>query len=266
MKRIITYIILILIFIFLGYIGMTNQPVELPSETILGVSYYKYNVTTGEFSSITFDENRVLFIGSDISLSGCSSYTYQESTGIVKMDCGRAFRLIIPAEGVIVLNIDNTNYYFYKDTAKSYEREFQNTFEMTLSDYEFEGNEKLENITIDINTFNEFMNSDVENYIYVRNEVCTNECILLSNSVTDLSGTKNIYYIKYSELPEEIINKIIEKDKDFITSTSPKILVIGNGQINDVITVPVTSFDINLFIGYLDDYNSNDEVENDEEN
>lgn len=262
MKRIILYITLIIVFITLGYIGMTNQPVEYPSSDILGSTFYKYNENTENYEEITITTDSVKYKGELLDLNGCYSYKYQKSTGIFKMDCGRAFRLIEYGNGIIGID-NNTNLYF-KDKAASFAKEFQNKFGMTLSEYEFEGNDKLENIKINMETFNELMKSDTLSYVYTRNEICTYECILLSNSVTDLSGSKNVYYIEYEELTEELLNKIKETDNEFLTSTSPKILVIGNDKIEEIITISVKSFDTNIFIGYLDEYTSNKEASNEE--
>ena len=266
MKRIILYVTLIIAFCLMGYIGMTNQPVELPNESILGVTYYKYNKENGEYDSIIFNKESIDYKGNEISLNGCGTYNYQQSTGIIKMDCGRAFRLIIPDENMIGVNIDGNNYYFYKNKEESFAREFQSAFDMTLSDYEYEGNEKLENIKINIERFNELKDGDIFSYVYVKNNVCSYECILLANSVTDLSGSKNVYYLDYNELTNEIISQIIEKDNEFTTSTSPKILVVGRSSINDIITISVEGLDTNKFIGYLDDYDTIKEVIENEEN
>ena len=63
MKRVIVYIVLIIIFTSLGLYGFFNKPKELPPKAILGNTYYSFNKNNGDYDEIKIDENKVSYIG-----------------------------------------------------------------------------------------------------------------------------------------------------------------------------------------------------------
>ena len=60
MKRIITYITLIIIFTTLGFLGLFNQPKEVPSKDILNNTYYLFNTNTGEYESMMITKDVIV--------------------------------------------------------------------------------------------------------------------------------------------------------------------------------------------------------------
>ena len=255
MKRIIIYSVLIVVNLGLGIYGMSNKVLEYPSDKILGYTLYKYNAVNGEYDTLIINKESIKYSGNDFDLSNCKKYTYTEETNIVKMDCGKAFRLISPNDSLVAIGINNENYYFYKYKEDTYLREFNNKYEMTLSDYEFEGNEKLNKIKISKEDFDELFNNQELSFVYVRPNECKNECILFAGVIDKLTVNKKLYYLDYELLDEENLNSIIAIDKDFKESVSPKVLVIENGKIINVIDVSIIGFNTDKLYGLLDDYN-----------
>ena len=119
MKRLIIYIVLILFFASLGYIGLVNQPVDYLSFDVLDTSFYRYNMKTSTYEEIRLTKEKIDYKGDSFDLHNCSKYKYKETTGIIKMDCGRAFRVIVQNQKFLVLNVDNYNYYFFSDKDSS---------------------------------------------------------------------------------------------------------------------------------------------------
>ena len=115
MKRIITYITLIIIFTTLGFLGLFNQPKEVPSKDILNNTYYLFNTNTGEYESMMITKDVIVSNVSNLDLNNCSNYTYNDKTRIVKLNCGRAFTILSGTTDTLALNMSEKTYYFYKD-------------------------------------------------------------------------------------------------------------------------------------------------------
>lgn len=263
MKRIIVYSVLIVLNIALGVYGMNHKVLEYPSSDILGVTYYKYNSSNGGYDTLIVTKENIKYSGNEFNLNNCNSYEYTEVTNIVKMDCGRAFRLINPNNNLVVVSIDNANYYFYKSREDSYTKEFNTKFDMTINDYEFEGKEKLESIALTKEEFDELLTSEETSFVYTRLNNCENECILFAGSMDKLSANNNVYYLDFTSLEDETIASIENIDSGFKNSTSPKILVISDGEIKDVITVNILGFNVDKLVGLLDDYKLQEKEEED---
>lgn len=242
MKRIIIYVLLIILNIFLGITGMNHKILEYPSDSIIGVTYYKYNTKEDKYDSLVVNKDTISYSGNEFDLSRCSKYEFTKSTDTVKMDCGKTFRLIVPNNNLVVVSIEGKNYYFYKNMEDSYVKEFSTQFDMTMSDYEFEGEEKIQKITIDKEEFEELLNSENISYVYVKNNACDFKCTIFSGLVDKLNISDSLHYYKFSNLDNETLNDINLLDSTFRTSDSPKVLVIGNGSVQKVLTPNIIGF------------------------
>ena len=106
MKRIIIYIVFIIIFTSLGFIGLTYEKVDSPSENILNNTFYKYNTSSGLYESIKFNSKIVSYNGEELDLKGCDTYSYTAVSSIVKFTCGRAFRIIADTNEVLAISMN----------------------------------------------------------------------------------------------------------------------------------------------------------------
>ena len=140
-KRIIIYILLIIILTSLGIIGLKNQPSDKIEESILNKEYFRYNTNKGTHDKIKISEKTIEYEGDKINLKNCKNYKYTEATGIIKFDCNKEIRLITynKENEAIIINTNEENLYFYLDKEKSLLSEFQRRYQMTLDSYIIEG-------------------------------------------------------------------------------------------------------------------------------
>ena len=249
MKRLITYIFLILLFSSLGYIGLINQPVDYLNFDVIDNTYYKYNIKENTYEEIKVSKETIDYKGNSFNLNGCSKYKYNQDTRIIKMDCGRAFRVTGQSKEYLVLNINNQNYYFFNEKEKSYSQEFNAYFNMTEEDYIFEVNEKLAKLKINSDLFEELIESSNESYVFIRNDECNETCLTLAYNIDKLTED-NIYYIEKSDLNENQLNLL---NRSTNNSSNQKIVLIGNGNFK-VIDVFINSI-VDDLTGYLDKNN-----------
>ena len=250
MKRTIIYLVLIILLTSLGLIGYLNQPVYYPND-VLDKLYYKYDYPSGTYDDIKIQKTGITYNGTSFNLNGCKSYSYNKDTGIIKMDCGRAFRIIYMSDNMLVLNIENLNYYFYKEKEDSYNKEFNLLYDMTYNDLEFEANEKLSKVKLDSEQFNELLNNNEKSYILIKNDNCKSNCIYVGNDIDSLLTEKIVYYIETTDLTEELTNLITDFNSDILSSEAAVLVEVLDNQISNVYFISTKGF--NRFSGYLDD-------------
>ena len=251
MKRIITYIILILTFMSLGFIGLLNKDKkieEVPPKEILDNTYYRYNYITDSYETLTIKAKEFTYIGDIIDLSSCDNYTY--SNNEFKFSCGTNIKLGATSDIGLILKINENNYFFYKDTADSYKKEFSTYFNVDLDTYKNEGLNRLSQIEI---TKEEIPSSK---FVYTYKNECNNTCVILNNNLKTLSN--EIKYLDYNKLTKEDIDSInelfIDKNNTLETLNYPVILVIKDNQITDVLELEIEGFDTSKYNNVLKEY------------
>lgn len=248
MKRIIIYIVFIIIFTSLGFIGLTYEKVDSPSENILNNTFYKYNTSSGLYESIKFNSKIVSYNGEELDLKGCDTYSYIAVSSIVKFTCGRAFRIIADTNEVLAISMNENNYYFFSTKENSFEYEFKKQFGSTYSEYKSNKLNKEKEITEE--KLNELINEQSTSYIYIKNNKCDYTCALIEEKLNNLN---NSYYISVENITrEDLLNSITE-------STKPIILTLGSGYVKKT-TINIKGFDVKELNEYLK------ESENEEEN
>ena len=156
MKRIIIYITLIILFTTLGFVGLFNQPKEVPTSDILNNTYYLYNTTTGEYESIMITKDVVVSNIKDLQDNNCSNYTYNEKNRILKLNCNKAFSIISATTDNLAINMNKTTYYFYKDKDNTFIKEFNSYFNTSKHVFETNTNELLKTKKITNNNIKNF--------------------------------------------------------------------------------------------------------------
>lgn len=248
MKRIIAYIVFIIIFTSLGFIGLNYKKLDLPSENILNSTFYKYNTSSGLYESIKLDSKKVTYIGEELDLKGCSSYNYTSVSSIVKFTCGRAFRIIADTNEVLAINMNDNNYYFFKNKENSFEYEFNKQFGMTYSEYK--SNKLNKEKEINEEKLNELIDESNTSYVYIKNNKCDYTCALIEEKLNSLN---NSYYINLENITrEDLLNNVSESNK-------PIILTLGNKYVKKT-TINIKGFNVKDLNEYLK------EIENEEEN
>ena len=249
MKRAIIYVLLIMTFTFLGIIGLINQPVDYLDFDVLDNTYYRYNIKENSYEEIKVTKDKIEYKGNSINLNNCSNYRFNKETSIIKMDCGRAFRVVGQKKEYLVLNIDNVNYYFFNDKNNTYTKEFNAYFGMTEDDFKFEIEEKLAKYKINSDLLDELIDSSDESYVFIKESECNSECLVLSYSIDKLTE-ENIYYINAEDLNENQTSLISSQMSE---SENQVIIKTGNGNIK-VIEVIINNIAEDL-TGYLDKTN-----------
>lgn len=255
--RVLIYTLLIIACTSLGIIGMMNKPSDTPDESILNIDYYKYNSKTGNYEELKLTDKKIEYKGELLELNSCKNYTYKEETGIIKLDCKKAFRIVGYTEEVIVINMNQENHYFYKTKEKSYNGEFQRIYQMTMESYKQSGEKELEGKIIDLETLDELLTNKKTSYIYIKGKNCKNMCTLFNKTFINFSSEDNTYYIDLTkiELDEELLNKLPDDIKEIITNYSeenPIVLVIENNELKETIKIEGKGFDYSKYENYTD--------------
>lgn len=251
MKRIIIYITLIILFIFLGITGYKNQPKELPSSEIINNTYYMFNKTTGLYDSLNISSNKVTYKGSTLKINDCSTYSYTPTNSILKLDCGSAFTITASSKELLGIKMSENNYYFFKDKDSSLNKEFMETYGSNINDFANIAFTKIQNKHITLEELNRLVTGTTTSYIYIKQENCSYKCSLVENSLIDLP---NSYYINYNEL-----NTFTYYNINDLKSDKPIILVIkNNGQTNNIYKklILFDGFNMNNINTYLEGENN----------
>lgn len=251
--RIIIYVFLILTFLTLGIIGYINKPLDVPDPNILNIDYYKYNTNTGNYEELKLTENELYYKGEEFDLNNCKDYTYTEETGIIKLDCRKAFRIVGYTEDALVININKENQYFYKEKEKSFNGEFQRKFKMSIETYKKEGESLLSEIEITKEELIDLLNDNSTSYIYIKENNCKNECTLFNKEFLSFSSKDNIYYLNTTKLTENDIEELKELNKifntDLLNENYPQVVIIENKEI-EILKIEGKGYDYSMYHNY----------------
>lgn len=260
--RIIIYIVLILTFFSLGIIGYLNKPLDIPSKEILNINYYKYNTSTGNYEEVKLTENKIYYEGEEFELKNCKNYTYTEETGIIKLDCRKAFRIVGFTEDALVLNINRQNQYFYKEKEKSFNGEFQRKYKMSIDAYKKEGESLLSEKEITKEELVDLLNDNDTSFIYIKGNNCKNKCTLFNKEFLNFATDNNLYYLNSNKLTEEekleLINQYKELEVISLNETYPQVIIIKNKNIK-VLKIEGKGFDYSMYNNYGDNLEEENE-------
>lgn len=254
MKRIIIYSILIITFITLGIIGIKNKKVDLPDKSLLNKELYYFNSDTGEYETIKITSNNIEYKGNLMNFNNCSKYTYNSSTGIIKMDCNLAFRYISVIGNAFVFKINDKNIFFYQTKEESYNGEFQRTFNTTYDNYVQEGKNLINNIKLDYNSLINILNNE-KIYIYIKSSNCNKVCDIYNNIYVNNNTLNNRYYLDLETLTNENITQLSTYNKplsDLLSSNYeyPLIVELQNNNLINNIEVIVKGFNFENYINF----------------
>ncbi len=268
MKRIITYVVLIITLIALGIIGYINKPLARPKEEILGITYYRYNDTTGNYDEFMIDKEKIKYTGSDYDLEGCEKYTYDPNTSIIKLDCNKAFRIGGETKQGIIIDMEEKRNFYYPKKENSYNYEFQKKYGTTEKMYKTTGENELRNIEIDVEKLIEKAIEEEISFIYIKDSTCETSCTIFNHDFKNFSREENIYYLNLDKITEEDIeklNKEIEsfpKTKKEITKDYPQVLVIKNNKIEEIIKISLKGFENEKYNNYAEKYGEKENENN----
>lgn len=255
MKRIIIYILLIITFTALGVIGIKNQPIDLPEKEILNNDMYMYSSKTGKYETLKITKEELIYSGSNLDLTNCHKYTYNSGTGILKLDCNKAIRIIGSIGNSYVFKINNNNVFFYKSKEDSYNGEFQRVFNSTRENFVTEGITKITPLKLDYNRLLQVLSLQTTSYIYVQSKNCGEICNIYNNIYASNNQLGNRSYLDLSTLTNENLNnlEIINKPFKDLLSTStqyPLIIEVENGNIMNSFEVEVNGLDFDNYIDF----------------
>jgi len=254
MKRIISYVVLIIIFTSLGVIGILNKKSETVNENILNKEFYKYNKESGEHEILKFEITKLNYNGSSLDLNNCDSYKYNKVTNIINT-CNKSIRIVSSSDEQLVLNINNKNHYFYTTIEKSYDDEFQKTFQMTEENYKKEGEELLTPYKIDYNKLIQIFNSNIKSYIYFTND--SNESTLFNKSFLSITASPNKYVLNINELTKEQYDFLKANYTGLLNTleeyTSPYVIEIQNREVSNLLKIEIKGFNVNVYDNYFDE-------------
>lgn len=250
------YTLLIIIFTTLGIIGYKNRPKDEINEKLLNTEYYRYNQLNGNYDTFKITKNKIKYTGDYLDLQNCSKYTYTDATGIVKLDCNKAFRIAASTDDFIVINANNENLYFYKEKEKSLNGEFQRKYQMSIESYRLNGERELSEIEINIEKLKELLLSDESSYIYVKGDNCKNECTFYNREFKNFSDKNNLYYIDSTKITKDDIISIRENNEEFpenlevYNNTYPVVFIIQNKKLNNILKIEGAGFDYSRYNNY----------------
>ena len=140
MKRIIIYVVLILVCLALGIFGFLNRGLsiltsDIPNSDILNKTFYRYSGITGEYEELSLTENTLSYNGNDLDIKECKTYTYNKDTQIFKLNCKKEFSLVGYIDETLVIKYNNNNYYFNINKEKSFNDECKRTFTVPVENY-----------------------------------------------------------------------------------------------------------------------------------
>lgn len=252
MKRIIIYILLIISFTSLGIIGLKNQPIDLPEKELLNKELYLFNTKTGDYEILKITSDKFEYTGESLDLNNCKKYEYNSGTGILKLDCNKAIRIVGKVGNSYVFKVNNNNVFFYFTKSDSYNGEFQRTFNTTKENYVTEGITKITPLSLDYNTLIQTLSSNEIKYIYIKSNDCSEICDIYNN-IYSSSNMGNKYYLELNTLTvENLINleNINKPFRDLLTGTIkyPLIIEVQNNNIIRNFEVKVDGLDFSNYI------------------
>ena len=263
MKRIIGYILLILIFTTLGIIGYLKQPIERPDQEILGTTYYRYNPNTNNYEEFKITNDQIDYKGTEYDISKCSKYEYFKDPGLIKLDCGKSIIISGESKEGLMLEIDKVRTFFYSNKEHSYNYEFQKYFKTPENTYKTSGETALISKKIDLSELKKLIDKKTDSFIYIKTNSCTRECILFNKAFLEFSSEENIYYLDTNELSEEETIEIKNLYSSFPDNQEyPQVVVVGNKEIKEIIKINITGFDLSAYKNYVDKYGENNEENN----
>lgn len=261
MKRIIGYISLIIIFITLGIIGFLNTTPDLLNENIINTNLYRFDVANGAYDELRLTENKISYIGTELDLDNCKTYKYNEKTNIITLDCDKSLKVISQTNDILTLDINNTNYTFFKEKEESYENAFDKTFNTTLDDYKIEGETLLEPYQINYEILLEKFDNTDNSYIYLISNSCENNCILFNKEFLNITDNPNKFVLNIDNINDEQYNNLVTLYEGLKTNKNeykiPTILTIGNKKVNNILEIEIEGFNISKYNKYFDNPKEN---------
>lgn len=260
MKRIVAYITLILILITLGTLGYMNRPLARPKDEIIGVTYYRYNTNTNNYDEFMINKNEISYTGTDYDLESCKSYTYNPDTSIIKLDCGKAFRIGGETKDGIIIDMEEKRSLFYSKKESSYNYEFQHTFGTTESMYKSSGENALRELEIDKDELEELISEKTISFIYIKNNSCKTSCTIFNHTFKNFSEDTNIHYLNLDKLTQDDIDDLNEKYDSFpsdlkeLTIDYPQVLVVKDNELLDTIKIEINGFFASKYENYAEKY------------
>lgn len=258
--RITIYVLLIITFISLGIIGYQNRPQDRPTEEILGVTYYRYNPNTNNYDEFMINEEEISYKGSDYDFEGCKNYTYTPGTGIVKLDCNKAFRIGGESASGLIIEQGDIRTLFYATKENTYNYEFQKYFKTTESMYKSSGENALRTLEIDIDELSDLIKSNETSYIYIKDNSCDKTCTIFNHSFQNFSKDENIYYLDLTKISNENIEEVNETYDTFpdnlneLKKNYPQVLVVGNRELKEIIKIEINGFNTSKYENFANNY------------
>lgn len=270
MKRIITYVVLILICLSLGILGLLNKDgittkSDIPNNDILNKTFYRYSGLTGEYEELTLTNKTITYNGSDLDINTCKTYTYTKATELFKLDCKKEFRLVGYVDETLAIKYNNNNYFFSVDKEKSFNDEFQRTFTVPVETYKIEGESRLLHKKIDITKLNELMKSITNNYIYIKSGLCDLNCTLFNKAFLKMGNTNNLYVLNIDEITPNEYQELLNNYEGFLPSQDeyltdkPSVLVVSNNKVQSQIDIEIEGFNINKYDNFFTTNEENNE-------
>lgn len=253
MKRIIIYITLILVFTFLGIIGIRNQPKDLPDNDILNKELYLYNINTGIYETLKITPKSINYVGSSLDLTNCKTYTYNAGTSIIKLDCNKAIRIIGKVNNSYVFKINNKNIFFYDKKENSFGGEFQRTYNTTYENYITDGITKITPLNLNYTSLTSLLTTNNTKILYIKTDNCKETCNIYNNIFAMDKTLNNKHYLDTETLSLEEKNNIYTINQvlgNLINSSTkyPIIVEINNNIITNNYNIEVDGINFEKYI------------------
>lgn len=270
MKRIIIYVVLILVCLALGIFGFLNRGLsiltsDIPNSDILNKTFYRYSGITGEYEELSLTENTLSYNGNDLDIKECKTYTYNKDTQIFKLNCKKEFSLVVYIDETLVIKYNNNNYYFNINKEKSFNDEFKRTFTVPVETYKIEGESRLLHKKIDITKLNELLESDTNSYIYIKSGVCDLNCTLFNKAFLKMGDPNKLYVLNIDEITPNEYQDLIDNYEGFLLSQDeyltdkPSVIVVGNRRVSSQIEIEIEGFNINKYDNFFNANEGNHE-------
>lgn len=250
-NRIIIYVGLIIVLISISILYVFNN--GKISDDILNKTWYKYNYKTGYYDIININSNTFSYIipsnnNETNSYYKCTKYNYDSKNKKIKLNCNKSIIIKEINDNYIVLNIDNSDNYFYLSNTDSLNHEFNNVFNKSINEYKKSKDSVLGLIKVSTKKINEIYNDNEYSKIIFMGNNCTSvECTLGLDVIERwINFDNNVYYIDSSNFNNNDY-KLLSKIGDDFNDVYPSVYVIKNKKVIDKYRIKCSGFDCSMY-------------------
>lgn len=230
---------------------------------IYDINWYRYDQNTGYYDIFKINRNEFSYYSSNEQIlkkyNNCTSYNYDKRNSTLKLNCNKDIKIVKIYETMIILNINNKDYYYFKNIDDSINYEFKKYYNMSITEYNNKNKLVKELIKIDYSKIDSIYNSSSNSYLIISGNNCSNiECSIISDVLEKwVIKNENIYYFDSSNISSKenktLYNyvKSFDEDMNNFNSSYPIILNMSSKKVADAFYFKCNGFNCNKYLDYI---------------